>query len=126
MAEIGLRQRQQQVGHPSAVHNAHDHAAACHVPAKLKAFAQDLPSPQAASARPSNSLSSSCSDWPSQDNTEGVKVAFDHLVGEDGLLGLEQLSSLLQDVGLQAPSDVVLGLVEARASTQWALTFDET
>lgn len=90
---------------------------------KLKAFAQDLPSPQ---ARPSNSLNSSCSEWPYQDNTEGIKVAFDHLVGEDGLLGLEQLSSLLQDVGLQAPSDVVLGLVEARASTQWALTFDET
>ncbi len=82
--------------------------------------------PQADAARASNSLSSSYSEWPTQDNTEGVKLAFDHLVGEDGLLGLEQLSSLLQDVGLQAPSDVVLGLVEAQASSQWALTFDET
>lgn len=72
------------------------------------------------------SLSSSYSEWPTQDNTEGIKLAFDRLVGEDGLLGLEQLSSLLQDVGLQAPSDVVLGLVEAQASSQWALTFDET
>lgn len=82
--------------------------------------------PQADAAHASNSLSSSYSEWPTQDNTEGIKVAFDHLVGEDGLLGLEQLSSLLQDVGLQAPSDVVLGLVEAQASSQWALTFDET
>jgi len=71
-------------------------------------------------------LSSSYSEWPTQDNTEGIKLVFDHLVGEDGLLGLEQLNSLLQDVGLQAPSDVVLGLVEAQASSQWALTFDET
>lgn len=33
---------------------------------------------------------------------------------------------MLQDLCLQAPSDVVLGLVEANASTQWALTLDET
>lgn len=82
--------------------------------------------PQADAARASSSLSSSYSEWPTQDNIDGIKLAFDHLVGEDALLGLEQLSSLLQDVGLQAPSDVVLGLVEAQASSQWALTFDET
>lgn len=87
---------------------------------------QDGPLPQARAARPSNSLSSSCSDWPYQDNTDNIRSAFGQLAGEDGLLGLEQLSSLLQEVGLNAPSETVLGLVEATASTQWALTMRET
>lgn len=39
---------------------------------------------------------------------------------------MEQLSSLLQELGLQASSDVVLGLVEATASTPWTLNLDET
>jgi len=93
---------------------------------KLSFGAQDSNPLQVDADYASNSLSSSYSEWPTQDNTEGIKLVFDHLVGEEGLLGLEQLSSLLQDVGLQAPSDVVLGLVEAQASSQWALTFDET
>ena len=88
--------------------------------------AQDASLSEGSAGQPSKSLSSSLSDWPYQDNTDSIKSSFYQSVGEDGLLGLEQLSNLLQELGLQAPSDVVLGLVEATASTQWALTLDET
>ena len=88
--------------------------------------AQDASYSQECAGHPTKSLSSSLSDWPYQDNTDSIKRAFHQSVGEDGLLGLEQLSKLFQELGLQAPSDVVLGLVEATASTQWALTLDET
>ena len=88
--------------------------------------AQDASWSQESAGHPTKSLTSSLSDWPYQDNTDSIKSTFQQSVGEDGLLGLEQLSNLLQELGLQAPSDVVLGLVEATASTQWALTLDET
>ncbi len=94
--------------------------------ADVESFVQGAASPLADGARPTNSLSSSYSDWPYQDNTDNIKSTFGQLVGEDGLLGLEQFSNLLGEIGLQAPSDVVLGLVEARASTPWALTLHET
>lgn len=74
----------------------------------------------------SKSLDSTFSDWPNPDNTDSIKSAFSQSAGEDGLLRLEELSNLLEDLRLQAPSDVVLGLVEATASSQWALTLDET
>ena len=92
---------------------------------KERPLAQEAPPLQEGGGQ-TNRLSSSYSDWPYQDNTESIKTAFEQLVDEDGLLGLQQLSSLLGEVGLQAPSDVVLGLVEAKAATQWALTLDET
>ena len=88
--------------------------------------AQDAGWSQAGAGRPAKSLASSLSDWPYQDNSDVIKSAFYQSVGDDGLLGLEQLSNLLQETHLQAPSDVVLGLVEANASAQWALTLDET
>ena len=88
--------------------------------------AQEANTSQAGTTRPPKSLSSSLSDWPYQDNTASIRSVFDQLTGDDRLLGMEQLSNLLQEVGLQAPSDVVLGLVEAAASQPWALTLDET
>lgn len=78
------------------------------------------------SVRLTDSICSTSSEWASQIDIEAVTNAFDHLASEDGLLGLEQLSTLLQDVCLQAPSDVVLGLVEAIASSDWALNLAET
>ena len=87
---------------------------------------QDASPPHSGAGHPSKSLASSFSDWSIQDNTDTIKSAFHQSAGDDGLLGLEQLSNLLQDLGLQAPSDVVLGLVEATAATQWALTLEET
>lgn len=76
--------------------------------------------------RLSDSMCSTSGEWGNQYDTEAITNAFDHLAGEDGLLGLEQLSTLLQDVGLQAPSDVVLGLVESLSTTDWALNLGET
>lgn len=87
---------------------------------------QDSSWSQGSAPLATKSLASGLSDWPYQDNTDSIKSAFHQSAGEDGLLGLEQLSNLLQALGLQAPSDVVLGAVEATASTQWALTLDET
>ena len=92
----------------------------------LSMSAQEASSPQAGASRSPKSLSSSLSDWPYQDNTANIRNAFDQLAGDDRLLGMEQLSNLLQEVGLQAPSNVVLGLVEATASQPWVLTLDET
>ena len=96
------------------------------IPSQSSALQEGLRGQSSDSVRLTDSICSTSSDWASQIDIEAVTNAFDHLSGEDGLLGLEQLSTLLQDVGLQAPSDIVLGLVEATASTDWALNLAET
>lgn len=92
----------------------------------LNGFSQDSSWSQGSAGCLSKSLDSTLSDWPNPDNTDSIKSAFSQSAGEDGLLRLEELSNLLEDLRLQAPSDIVLGLVEATASSQWALTLDET